>query len=370
MTGSLSQVLIKIFSRAFFRLHSGQLLFLFVAVFSYCFFILTAGTITPEKALVFNLIFMLSFASSPLMMLLVFLVWLLYTIKSWQFVTKQLVSAQHRFLYYSSSSMPKSAQFKSWFIMQLFISIPLLVYGAFSIVVGIAYGHYLIPAGIVLYLFLLNVLSALIYVQVLNRLNRDDGAVLWMNLTEGLSKPFSFLFLYELLHRKKTAFLLTKIISWGILTGVFLIFSDLKNDLRIGAIATLGVAMAHTFLCYQNHRFDQVYLAFSKNFPYSRNQIFLQMMGFYAVLLLPEAIWCFLKFNFGTAIGCYLLMFSFLLVFRTLLYRIGLQMNRYLPWIFSLFFIFFWSIMFQWIWVLIPFSLLSAYLIFYKNYYR
>lgn len=369
MANPLTQVLIKTFSRGFFRLNSGLLLFLFVAVFSYCFFILTAGTITPEKALVFNLIFMISFASSPLMMLLVFLVWLIYTIKSWQYVAAQLLTDQHRFLFYSSTAMSKTRQFKSWFMMQLFISIPLIVYGAFSIVVGIIYGHYLIPAGIVLYLLLLNLISAYLYLQILNSFNRNEEKISWTKLVGSWRKPFSFLFLYELLHRKKTAFLLTKILSWGILTGVFLVFSDLKNDPRIAAIAVLGVAVAHAFLCYQGQRFEMVNLTFAKNFPYSRTQIFLQMLSFYAILLIPEAIWCFLKFELATAIGLYLMMLSFILLFRALLYRLGLQMNRYLPWIFGLFFIFFWCILFQWIWILIPIPLLMAYLIFYYNYY-
>lgn len=370
MANPLSQVLIKTFSRGFFRLNSGLLLFLFVAIFSYCFFILTAGTITPEKALVFNLIFMISFASSPLMMLMVFLVWLIYTFKSWQYVAAQLRTDQHRFLFYSSTAMSKMKQFNSWFLMQLFISIPLLVYGAFSIVVGVIYGHYLIPIGIVLYLLLLNLLSAFIYLHILNRLNRNEEKMGWAKLAANWSKPFSFLFLYELLHRKKLAFLLTKMLSWGILTGVFLVFSDLKSDPRIAAISVLGVALAHAFLCYQNQRFEMLNLSFAKNFPYSRAQLFLQILSSYALLLIPEAIWCFLKFDFITATGLYLMMLSFILLFRTLLYRLGLQMNRYLPWIFGLFFIFFWCIMFQWIWILIPVPLLIAYLIFYYNYYR
>jgi hypothetical protein len=167
MTRSLTQLLIKTFSRGFFRVHSGMLLFLFVAVFSYCFFILTAGTITPDKALVFNIIFLLSFASAPIMMILVFIVWLIYTVKSWQYVAAQLRMDQYQFLFYSSTSLSKRKQFKSWFFAQLFISIPLIVYGLFSVVAGAIYGHYLIPVLIVIYLLFLNGISAFLYLQLM-----------------------------------------------------------------------------------------------------------------------------------------------------------------------------------------------------------
>ncbi|SHF84482.1 hypothetical protein [Pedobacter caeni] len=370
MTAPLTHLLIKTFSRGFFRLHSGMLLFLFVAVFSYCFFILTAGTITPENALVFNIIFLLSFASAPVMMILVFIVWLIYTIKSWQYVAAQLQMDQYQFLYYSSTALSKAKQFKSWFVAQLFISIPLIVYGLFSVIAGAIYGHYVIPVLIVIYLLLLNGISAFLYLHLMNRIMRNEESTLLNKLTNSWKKPYQILFLYHIIHRKKLAYLITKTLCWGILSGVLLLFSDVKNDLRIAGMAILGVAIAHTFLIYQGQRFEVQYLSFSKNFPYSRNQLYGQLLLFYVLLLLPEGFWLLIRFDPGTASGLFLLMLSVTLLFRSLLYRIGLHMNSYLPWVFGLFFLFFWMIMFQWIWFLIPINLLLSYLLFYRNYYR
>lgn len=370
MTRSLTQLLIKTFSRGFFRVHSGMLLFLFVAVFSYCFFILTAGTITPDKALVFNIIFMLSFASAPIMMILVFIVWLVYTVKSWQYVAAQLRMDQYQFLFYSSTSLSKRKQFKSWFFAQLFISIPLIVYGLFSVVAGAIYGHYLIPVLIVIYLLFLNGISASLYLRLMNRIMRNEESTALNKLTNSWKKPFQILFLYDIIHRKKLAFLITKILCWAILSGVFLLFADLRNDLRIAGMAILGVAVAHTFLIYQGQRFEVQYLSFSKNFPYSRNRLYVQLILLYVLLLLPEGTWLFIRFDVITASGLFLLMLSITLLFRSLLYRIGLHMNSYLPWVFGLFILFFWIIMFQWIWVLIPMNLSLSYVLFFRNYYR
>lgn len=370
MTGPVTQLLIKTLSRGFFRVHSGMLLFLFVAVFSYCFFILTAGTITPDKALVFNIIFMLSFASAPVMMILVFIVWLIYTIKSWQYIAAQLRMDQYRFLYYSSTALSKKKQFKSWFFVQLFISVPLIVYGLFSVIAGAIYGYYLIPVLIVIYLFFLNGISAVFYLQLMNRIMRNEESTLLTKLTNTWEKPFPVLFLYDLVYRKKIAFLITKILCWAILSGVFLLFADLKSDLRIAGMAILGVAIAHTFLVYQGQRFELQYLSFSKNFPYSRNQLYIQLVLLYFLLLLPEGIWLFIHFRAAKALGLFLLMMSITLLFRSLLYRLGLHMNSYLPWIFGLFILFFWIIMFQWVWVLIPVNLTLSYVVFFRNYYR
>ncbi|AOM78217.1 hypothetical protein [Pedobacter steynii] len=370
MAGPLTQLLIKTFSRGFFRVHSGMLLFLFVAVFSYCFFILTAGTITPEKALVFNIIFLLSFASAPIMMILVFTVWLIYTIKSWQYITTQLQADQHQFLFYSSTALSRTKQFKSWFMAQLFISIPLMVYGLFTIIAGIIYGHYLIPALIIIYLLILNAGSALIYLQLMNRMMRKEDSVILNKLTNTWKKPFSILFLYDIIHRKKLTYLITKVLCWAILSGVLLVFADVKNDLRTAGIAILGVTIAHTFLIYQGQRFEQTYLIFSKNLPYSRNRLYVQLVLLYFLLLLPEGTWLFIRFGPATAAGLFMLMLSVTLLFRSLLHWLGLQMNRYLPLVFGLFILFFWIIMFQWIWFLIPVNLLLSYVIFFRSYYR
>ena len=121
-----ARVLIKIFSWRFYRENSGLLLFSYVSIISYCFFIKTAGVYPPEQSVFYHLMLMMTFIVSPAVMLIVFLLFLLYTIKSWRYVGKQLKHETNQFLYYSFCASSKTKQFGSLFLMQLVILLPLI----------------------------------------------------------------------------------------------------------------------------------------------------------------------------------------------------------------------------------------------------
>ena len=104
MPQPLSNILVKVFARGFYKVNSGLLIFMFVILVSYCFFINTLGDVKllpPGKELYYQFFILLNFVNSPAMMLLFFACWLIYTIKSWQYVAGQLRIAHHQFLYYS-----------------------------------------------------------------------------------------------------------------------------------------------------------------------------------------------------------------------------------------------------------------------------
>src|SRR5690606_21267979 len=131
-------VLIKIFVRGFYRVHSGVFLFFFVTVLMYFFFIevLNQTHLPPDQIVLYNLILVLTFISSPGMVALVFVVWFGLTVKSWNYVMGQMLIPSNQFLFYSSTSINKVNQFKSWFLTQLTISLPMVGYGIFSFIIG------------------------------------------------------------------------------------------------------------------------------------------------------------------------------------------------------------------------------------------
>lgn len=85
MLSPVTHALIKIFARGFFRVNSGLLVFLFVMLISYCFFMNTAGDvnlISAEQLTFYHFIIVITFVSSPIMTLIIFVIWLMYTIKA------------------------------------------------------------------------------------------------------------------------------------------------------------------------------------------------------------------------------------------------------------------------------------------------
>jgi hypothetical protein len=71
MTAPLTHVLSRIFVRGFYQAHAGMFLF---------FFLFMVGAVDPGELLNYHKTLMLAFISSPLMLMVVFVVWFLYTI--------------------------------------------------------------------------------------------------------------------------------------------------------------------------------------------------------------------------------------------------------------------------------------------------
>jgi len=355
-----TKILLKVFVNGFYRVHGGLLMVVFFILF---------GLVEPGQWFAYEKTLMLAFVSSTVFMLAVFTIWLLYTIKALFYVAAQIAAPNQQFLFYSSNALNPQQQFKSWCYAQAVILFPVVVYGLLAVIVGIVYHYYLQAAAILLYLILLIAGSAIFYMKQVNRLVDGSKQSFILKLSRRWYKPFFSLFIFYVFDKLKGKYLFTKMLSWLIITGVFYLFADVSHDLRVAGIAMLGIITAHVIIIYQYHSFEQVYLSFSRNLPYSRIQRFLNFTLVYLVLLLPECIWLFIRFN-PAATELILLGLSVILLFHSLIYAIGLNMDKYLQWILGLFILLFWVIMFKVIWVLILLNVVIAYSLFYRNYMR
>lgn len=357
----LTNVLLKIFAGGFFRVHAGILLFIFLAM---------VGVVPPQYLIDYHKALMLAMDSSSAVMALVFAAWLIYAIKSWHYVSGQIFASGQHFLFYSSNSLNREKQLKSWFWVQVTILSPIIAYAFITIWVGFANHYYVLPVCILLYLITLSYLSAVIYTRQINRLVDGSSQSLLLKLSSKWRKPYFSLYIYHLFDKRKVPYLITKALSWLIITGVFYVFADVKTDARVAGIAILAVVTTHIVLIFEERKFEENGLGFSRNLPYSRQRLFLNFVLVYFFLLLPEGIWLFSRFNLLMAAELLLVTLSTAMLFHCLLYWFGLNMDKYLQWILGLFILLFWIIMFKLLWVLIPLNLGVAYWLFYDNYYK
>jgi hypothetical protein len=372
MLSPLTKVLVKIFSNGFYKVHAGLLVTLFATAIIYFIFINVSdqSSLSPDEQLYYNLSLVLEFVSNPVIMGIVFIFWLLYTVKSWQYVAGQLLLTSQQFLFYSSTSLNKAHQFRSWFMVQLVIMLPIIGYGLFAFTIGFIFGHLLFPAITLLYIFLLTGISAFLYVRLINRLAKPNTQNYLFKITYKWEKPFFSLFLYHVFDNMKVSFVLTKIISGITVTGILYFFSDVSLDLRVANMAVLAVIMVHAVLIFQEHRFNETYMGFSRNLPLSRGKLFTGFIGIYLLILLPEFIWISTRFSPPIAISLSLLGLSIALLFRNLLYWLGLNMQYYLKWVGGLFFLFQFLIMYDFFWSIILLNFLLSFSIFYIYYYQ
>lgn len=361
MLSPLSNILLKVFATGFYRTHAGIFFFLLFVMF---------GMVEPSQILGYHVTLMLAFISSPLMMAVVFAVWLVYTFKCWHYVAGQVFALQQQFLFYSSSSYSKAKQFNSWFILQAYIGLPVLVYAAISLGVAVKHQFFLQATVIFAYLVFLTAVSALFYRRLINQLIDGSTQSAILKLTRHWQKPYFSLYVYHVADQLKLKYLITKVLSYLIITGVFLMFADVSHDLRVAGIALLAIAVSHSVLIFEQRQFEETFLVFSRNLPYSRLKLFLSFLGVYMALLFPEAIWLFVRFSPLMATGLLAFGLSLTILFHSVLYKIGLDMEKYLTWVLGLFMILFWVVMFGLIWLLIVVNIAVAYFVFYNNYYH
>ncbi|SHM19261.1 hypothetical protein [Mucilaginibacter sp. OK098] len=361
MNKPLTNILLKIFASGFYRAHAGILCVGFFVMF---------GMVEPGQLLNYHKTLMLTLVSSPLMMVVVFACWLIYTIKSWHYVIGQITAVNQQFLFYSSNAFTKNRQFKSWFYLQLVLLLPISVYGAIAAGVGLAHHYYLIPLAIIAYLFLLAGLSAILYHGTVNKLV-DGSTQGWMlTLSSKWRKPWFSLFIYHVFDQHKITWLVTKALSYLLITGFFLLFADVAHDIRVAGIALLAVVVAHVKLIFEERSFEEKWLSFTRNLPYSRVRLFGSFAGVYLILMFPESIWLFSRFNPLIAFELLLAGISIAMLFHCLLYYIGLDMEKYMLWIFFLFVVIFWLILFKLLLVLVVLNLVVSFGVFWKCYYR
>lgn len=369
----LTHVLARIFARGFYKSHSGLLVFLFVTLISYCFFINTAGDVKllrQDEQIFYHFILLITFVSSPLMTGLFFVAWLVYTVKSYTYITGQLPIAHHQFIYYSSLSYSRLNQFKSWFYTQAIISLPFLLYAIVAAVTAVIFHHYLVILVIFGYALLLIAITAAAYVYKVSRLIDKSHRSWVFILSKYWFKPYFSLFVYYVFDKQKVTYVITKALCYLIIIGILFSFDDVRNDKRVAGLIILGIVTAHSLLIYQQHHFEQTYLSTVRNLPLSRVNLYLYNIAAYLILLSPEIIWIFITFNLSFAVALLLLMISLIELFNSVLYKYGVTMRKYLPSIFSLFFGLFLAILFGLIWLMIPLLVISSFLIFYFNYYK
>lgn len=369
MLSTQTKVLTKTFASSFFKAHAGFLFFLFATVISYCFFIKTLGKVSVEEATFFNLAITLTILSTPLMTAIFFLACLVYTFKSWQYIVLQLQSAQNEFLYYSFTAASKPEQFKSWFIVQLRIFLPILIYTVYSVTIGIIYGFYLHAIIIILFILLLTAISSWLYVYITNKLGHVHNTSVFIKIAKNWKKPFFTLYTLYVFNQSKIVFIVTKVSTWLLIMGIFHMFSDLKNDSRIPFLAMLMVVIAHTILIYNEYRFNSNYLSFSYNFPISKTKLFFGFSINYVLILLPEILWFLTHYNPFSTLGIILWGLTLVMLLRSFLYKTGLKMKTFIKIAFILFFLLHFVIMYQLAWVILPINLILSYKVFSRNYY-
>jgi hypothetical protein len=339
MKSPIPRLLIKLIAKRFYREHTGLLFSLFILVFINFFYtnVLNQTHLTPDQLLATALKLVLGTVRNPLGTGILFAVFFFYSLKTWQYAARRLQEPDVQFLFYSVNALRKPRQLRAWALVQLVTSLPIVILGAYAVVVGVLFGYWLVPLLIPVYLLALIVGGALYCVRLLNKTVAEPAKSAGANWLNTWPKPLFSLFLYEVILRKRVSLVFTKLVSLASITLIFHVFPDAHADTRFVGLLGLCGALSHAVLIYQSTEFEEFYLRFARNFPYHTWQVFGQQAALFGVLLAPELLWFLAALPPSQAVVGILLMLSVTLLFRAVLYWLGWQMKSYLRLLFGLF---------------------------------
>jgi hypothetical protein len=162
---------------------------------------------------------------------------------------------------------------------------------------------------------------------------------------------------------------MTKFFSWAILTVGIVLFGSLTADARMGGMIMLMLVLGHLLVLYQWQQFENLYLGFLPNLPWSRFKRYGHALLAYLLLTLPEAIWILTQCDLTTALGLLVLHISVAMLLRSYLYVIPLSMAKFVTAAFYGFIVLFMVILAGGMWWVLPVLAAASVILFYKQYY-
>jgi hypothetical protein len=360
------KLLFKIWVIQFYKLNAGFFLF---------FFILFFGIVHPPELISYHTSLIMGMIQSPVFLIMVLLLWLLYNSKCIGFTIKTINSPENDVLY-NLQIFSLWKQFLLFGVCEAFYYLPVLIYSAF--VIGFAFKENNRPLAFILIVFQVFVclLSALIYLYKLNQIKRPGILKNFSSFSLPAiksKKRFSFYLVYYTFYNRKLAFLTIKLASLFILNVILILNKD-DFYIRDFILVFMMLLLIHSFFVFHYVRFIEKEISFIRNLPIPVFKRFLVYVFMYGLLLLPELL--FMLTEAGGLIQPYTILAFFftglgqLLLFTSILYTTQLKIKTYLKLIFVVYLLSSIFLLSQYYWFILLTEWAISFVIFLYNYYN
>jgi hypothetical protein len=351
----------KVFTVRYYTRNTGFFLFVF-----YFFF----GIVPGNQLVSYHYALIMGFLTSPGMLLITLLIWLLYNLKCMAYVQKTLSARENTFLYATLGILEGPRKWRTLYWLHFSLYAPVLVYSFVAILIALKTQAY-VPAIIILFF---NIIMTIMPMRSYDHKIKHPGTtpffsdwIQWLN--RRFRKPLWMFYIYELLNGNVKALALTKFAGALILLMACSFIGD-QPDKRVVLVGLLINLLAHSVLIFNHRSFDDLYLSTLPQLPLPLWKRYVQTGTTYLFIMLPEFI--LLLFKTGPADLLLYITFgiSILMLMRSLLYFPQLDQDKYFRWVFLIIVAGLFLSLAYYYWYAAVLFQFTAFVIFYFRYYR
>ncbi|MEI7626770.1 MAG: hypothetical protein WCJ80_00950 [Bacteroidota bacterium] len=360
----IAKILQSVLINHFYKLNAGFFIFLFFLLF---------GVVRGGQLIEFHLGLIQAILGGPLFLLIIIILWGLYTLKCINYITKRLMEPGLSFLT-CMNRLPRK-QVWGWMCFVHFeVYFPVISYVIIIIAVAIKAHQYqqaliIFTANLVFY-----IAAVRIYFKCLQLHSIEFILLRFRFPTIQIVKPYFLFPLFFIWQERKWMLLLTKLFTLIYLYGFIQFYEPYRYDIRPMLLSIILVIAAHTTIIFQIRSFETEFLLFSRNLPISIWKRFFQIIGFYFVLLLPELLFVWkgypLHFNVLDYSQIVFMVISLPAFFHAILYTSIMNGDEYMKIVFAILTALFFLILYDLGILLFVFVVLLALIFFYFHYYE
>ncbi|MBL0359144.1 MAG: hypothetical protein IPP72_20780 [Chitinophagaceae bacterium] len=327
-------ILSKIMVKQFYIANAGFFLFLFLFFF---------GIVQAGQLIWYHHSLMLAMISSPLFLFIVMTAWLLYNCKCILFCTSVIQSGNGGFLY-MLRALPFSKQLLLYVFVGTVLYLPVLAYACILATVAYTTGAAIVSVQVAAYQLLMIIISTTAIYSAINKTGESAVTKLVATLGSLLSIRIgyhAFLITY-ILHSRKVTFAVVKLFSLLMLSMLFVRNSD-SFDTDLFSIFYPLTITAHAALVLHCVDFNETLLQCNRNLPLHWLKVACMYLLTWFIILLPEAAFMLINNHGNMPVDIIILQsmaaVACLLLFTGMAYACGLDMERYLLFVFMVYII-------------------------------
>lgn len=355
---AIQNALVKTVVIPFYRSHAGLLLFVFLIMF---------GTVESNQLGNYHRALIEGMFEAPVFLMVVMLVWLLYSTKILIYVISLLRTPDYRF-FTDLTLLPRTVSFFNLVLTVITCFLPVLAYSVFIYLIGFLKGYYVLSILILIFqcaLCVFNTYAILVVTGTQHRFTWKIPGLRIPNVAGRIGFYVSY-FLTE----EKIALLISKTFSLALLY-IVREATVAGDDFRILGLTWVFVLLSHTFLLPKVRIFEDRYLIWIKALPFKTLHTCLMYILFYAGLMLPELVFSIsMMGNMGELLWLVLLSAGVLFFIHVYLLKPQRDPEKFSTFLFWLFMTSFFAILSK---LIIPFSIVlivAACIRLVQRYYR